>query len=478
MLIVLTLTLPLNANLAFATTGNQTNTTNNTPNTVQNITTPTNTSINNGTNIKTNTESTTNVTNTTTPTVKIINTTTTTTTPSTTKVNNNTTSSTKDIAAGSPTTTSTVTKTIKVLIYNGIYAASDCVTGLETALQYDDTNNVIPGVNFTYATSTVINAATLAGYNVLIMPGGDGGSLYLGSSSISGTAIKNFVANGGGYLGICAGAYASADYVSGDYYGWDLAPGVDAEPVSYEGNLSMKFTSAAQQILGSNGTITLAHYNGPAMYVTSGSAIILATYADDHTGYEGYADIVADYDGLGRTVLMGSHPELTPQDPGLIAEMVDWAADLSTTTSTTGTITVSQLENAANSVDNFIKANNRLPNYVTINNQQITMPEYLNILTTGIVDINSGLSTSTSISVKNVNSAPNPSGTFKAGTLTKTSYVSLAQTINSYIVTNGRAPNYATTSLGEVSFSSLIHMFSTVLAYYLTHGTLPSSVTP
>ena len=464
MLIVLTLTLPLNANLAFATIGNQTNITNNTPNTVQNITIPNNTSINNGTNIITSTESTTNVTNTTT------------TTPSTTKVNNNTTSSTKNIAAGSPTTT-TVT-TIKVLIYSGIYTASDCVTGLETALKYDDTHNVISGVNFTYATSTVINAATLTGYNVLIMPGGDGGSLYLGSSSISGTAIKNFVANGGGYLGICAGAYAAADYVSGDYYGWDLAPGVDAEPVSFEGNLSMKFTSAAQQILGSTGTITLAHYNGPAMYVTSGSAIILATYADDHTGYEGYADIVADYDGLGRTVLMGSHPELAPQDPGLIAEMVDWAADISTTTTTAGKVTLSQLENGANSVNNFIVANNRLPNYVTINNQQITMPQFLNLLTTGIIDVNSGLSASTTISVTKVNAAPNPSGTFKTGSLTKTSYLSFAQSIKSFITTNGRAPNFVNTSLGNIPFSALIKMYSTVLAYYLTHGTLPSSVTP
>ncbi len=460
MLLFLTLTLPLNANLAFAATGNQTNTTNSTPTTVQSTTTLTNDTVSNNTTTK-NTSTTSTATNTTTN-----------------KVNNTTTSSTKDLAAGSPTTTSTVTKTIKVLIYSGVYTASDCVTGLETALKYDDTNNVIPGVNFSYATSTVINAATLSGYNVLIMPGGDGGSLYLGSSSISGTAIKNFVANGGGYLGICAGAYAGADYVNGDYYGWDVAPGVDAEPVGYEGNLSMKFTSAAQQILGSSGTITISHYNGPAMYVTSGNAIILATYADDHTGYEGYADIVADTDGLGRSVLMGSHPELTPQYPGLIAEMVDWAADVSTTTTTAGTVTLSQLENAANSVNNFINSNGRLPNYVTINNQQITMPQYLNILTTGIIDVNNGLSSSTSITVKNVNSATTPSGTFKAGTLTKASYLSIAQSIKSFIATNGRAPNYATTSLGEVPFSSLIKMFSTVLAYYLTHGTLPSSVTP
>ena len=469
MLIVLTLTLPLNANLAFATTGNQTNTTNSTPNTIQSTPTLTNATVSTSTTQKnTTTSSTAKVNNTTVSTDKA-----TTTTVPITNVNN-TTSIIKNIAAGSPATTTTVTETIKVLIYSGIYTATDCVTGLETALKYDNTHNVIPGVNFTYATSTVINAATLAGYNVLIMPGGDGGSLYLGSSSISGTAIKNFVANGGGYLGICAGAYAGANYVSGDYYGWGVAPDVDAKPVGYEGLLSMKFTSAAQQILGSSGTINIEHYNGPALYVTGGNAIILATYADDHTGYEGYADIVGDYYGKGRSVLMGSHPELTPQDPGLIAEMVNWAADISTTSTSTGTATLSQIGNAANTVKNYITTNKTLPTYVTINNQQITMPKFLYLLTAGIIGVNSG--SSKSISEKNVISAPNTSGTFKAGNILKTEYISMAQKIESFITANGRAPNYATSSLGEVSFSKLIYMFSAIMGYYQTHGTLPNSV--
>ncbi|MGA2675377.1 MAG: BPL-N domain-containing protein [Methanobacterium sp.] len=464
MLIVLTLTLPLNANLAFATTGNQTNTTN----TVQSTPTLTNATVNNSTTQKnTSTTSTAKLTNTTVSTVKKTNTATSTTTAPITNVNN-TTTITKNIAAGSPATTTTVTETIKVLIYSGIYSASDCVTGLETALQYDDTHNVIPNVNFSYATSTVINAATLAGYNVLIMPGGDGGSLYLGSSSISGTAIKNFVANGGGYLGICAGAYAGSNYVSGDYYGWGVAPDVDAKPVSYEGLLSMKFTSAAQQILGSNGTINIAHYNGPALYVTGGKAIVLATYADDHTGYEGYADIVGDFYGNGRSVLMGSHPELTPQDPGLIAEMVDWAADVPTPE------TLSQIGNAAKSVDNFIDTDHKLPNYVTINNQQITMPSFLYMLIAGTLGVNSG--SSYSISVKNVSKAPDPTGNYKAGNIQKTEYISIAQQIESFITANGRAPNYANTSLGEMSFGSLVHMFSSIFSYYLNHGTLPSQV--
>jgi glutamine amidotransferase-like uncharacterized protein len=464
MLLVLTLSLPLNANLAFATTGNQTNTTN----TVQSTPTVTNTTVNNTTTTKnTSTPSTTKVVNTTASTVKATNTTT------TTKVNNTTNNTT-----GTSSTTSTVTTTIKVLIYSGIYTALDCVTGLETALNYANTHNLVPGYHFTYATSTVINAATLAGYNLLAMPGGDGGSLYLGSSSISGTAIKNFVANGGGYLGICAGAYAAANYVTGDYYGWGIAPDVNANPVGYEGQLSMKFTSAAQQVLGRNGTINIAHYNGPAMYVTGGKAIVFATYADDHTGYKGYADIVGDYYGQGRSILMGSHPELTPQYPDIIAKMIVWAANVPTTSTSTGNATLSQIGTAANTVKNYITTNNKLPSSVTINNQQITMPKFLYLLTAGTLGVNSG--SSKSISEKNVTSAPNPSGTFKAGNILKTEYISMAQQILNFIIANGRAPNYATSSLGEVSYSKLIYMFSAIMGYYQTHGTLPNyvSMTP
>jgi hypothetical protein len=204
------------------------------------------------------------------------------------------------------------------------------------------------------------------------------------------------------------------------------------------------------------------------LYVTGGKAIVLATYADDHTGYEGYADIVGDFYGNGRSVLMGSHPELTPQDPGLIAEMVDWAADVPTPE------TLSQIGNAAKSVDNFIDTDHKLPNYVTINNQQITMPSFLYMLIAGTLGVNSG--SSYSISVKNVSKAPDPTGNYKAGNIQKTEYISIAQQIESFITANGRAPNYANTSLGEMSFGSLVHMFSSIFSYYLNHGTLPSQV--
>ncbi len=460
MLLVLTLTLPLNANLAFAATGNQTNTINSTPTTVQSTAMQTNITVSTNTTTK----------NTSTPSI-LTNTTTTSQLNTTSNKTSNTTNTTK-LAAGSPTSTSTITTTIKVLIYSGVYTSLNCVTGLKTALDYANTHNLIPGIHFTYATSTVINSATLAGYNLLAMPGGDGGSLYLGSSSINGAAIKNFVSNGGGYLGICAGAYAGSNYVDGRYNGWGVAPDVNAKPVSYTGLLSMKFTSAGQQILGRTGTINIEHYNGPALYVTGGNAVVLATYADSHTGYQGYADIVGDYYGKGRSVLMGSHPELSPQYPDIIAKLIVWAANVPT--KSTSTVTLSQIGTSDYSVKNYINTYNKLPSYVTINNQQITMPQFLYLLTTGTLGVNSG--SSASISVKNVSSALSPSGTFKAGNILKTEYLSIAQKIVSFITTNGRAPNYATTSLGQVPFSKLIYMFSNLMSYYHSNSKLPSSI--
>jgi len=224
----------------------------------------------------------------------------------------------KQKAAGTP-------KTIKVLIYSGTYAGTGGVSGIKQALNYANANNVVPNVVFTYATSTRITSTTLTGYDVLAMPGGSGGYYYLNSGSISGSAIKNFVANGGGYLGICAGAYSAAARTDGYYNGWGIAPHVYAKAVSYIGDLPIQITSAGSQVLGTSGTTSIYHCNGAAMYV-SGKAVTFATYSDSKTGYKGYAAIVGDYYGNGRTVLCGPHPELSSNVPTYVSKLIYWAA--------------------------------------------------------------------------------------------------------------------------------------------------------
>lgn len=362
------------------------------------------------------------------------------------------------------------TETIKVLIYNGNYASTNCVNGIKRALDYANTNNVIDGVIFTYATSTIINSAILSGYDALAMPGGSGGADYLESSSISGSAIRSFVANGGGYIGICAGAYAAAAHTDGWYDGWGVAPHIRCKEVNYEGGLSLQITSAGQQVLGTSGTKTLAHYNGPAMYV-SGNAVVFATYADGNTGYPGYAAIVGDYYGNGRVVLCGPHPELSPLVPTFVSQLINWAASGSSSSST---ITVNQVATAASSVKSFYETNYRLPNYVTTSSGQLSMSQFLYVLATGTTQANTG--STTPITIKTVTSPPNPIEQLKSGTIAKSEYLNLAKTIKNFVDTNGRLPNYVTTSLGKMRYDSLVYMFSKIMNFYKTNGRLPTTV--
>jgi len=456
-LIFLALTLALSANTVSAVSQNQTNATDKVQTTTQQV----NTDTSNKTEDSTEKVTTTNSTGTTSTTSK----------SSTSSKNTSSSNNESQIAAGSAAGSTT---TIKVLIYNGAYASANCVSGLKTILSNANSNNLVSGVKFTYTTTTKITSSILSGYDVLIMPGGSGGYYYLNSGSISASAIKSFVANGGGYIGICAGAYAAVASVDGKYNGWGIAPNVNAKVVSYVGNLAMQFTSAGTQLLGRSGTITVNHYNGAAMYTTSSTAKILATYADSKTGYKGYADIVSDYYGEGRSVLLGSHLELSPQYPDILAKLIAWAADVSTESSTTTMVSVSQVASAASSVKSFIESNQRLPNYVTISGEQVTMSEFLYLLTTGTIQVNSG--STTAITVKNVDSATNSTENVESGNILKSEYLKIAESIQNFINTNGRAPNYATTTLGKISYESLIYVFSRIVAFYDDNNRLPNYV--
>ncbi len=217
-------------------------------------------------------------------------------------------------------------KVIKVLIYNGTEADSNCVLQTENILS-NSNSNALSNIKFEYSTSDVITSTILANYDVLYMPGGQGGEQYVDSDTIDGDAIKNFVSNGGGYVGICAGAYAGTDYVDGWYNGWGVAPDVDAEHPYVEENLTVSISNEGQNVLGDSGILTISHQNGPAFYSNGGNMVTLATYADNSTGYQDYPAIVGDYYGKGRTVLSGVHPELTPQHPEILINLIKWAAN-------------------------------------------------------------------------------------------------------------------------------------------------------
>ena len=102
------------------------------------------------------------------------------------------------------------------------------------------------------------------------------------------------------------------------------------------------------------------------------------------------------------------------------------------------------------------------------------MPQFLQLLVTGLLQINSG--TSTSMTLTSVNAPTNSSGSYMYVNIYKTDYLSIAQAIKSYINSNGMAPNYAYSSQGNIQYESLVYIYSKILNYYKTNGALPNYV--
>ncbi len=144
------------------------------------------------------------------------------------------------------------------------------------------------------------------------------------------------------------------------------------------------------------------------------------------------------------------------------------------TTVTHVTYSPSQINTAATKVKNFYDTNQKLPSYVTINNTQVTMPQLLRLMTYDSQQLNNG--SNISITFKNVTSPKNATETVKAGNLTKTEYLNLAQTIKLYIGSTGTAPNNVNSSLGKIRFESLVYTYSKILNFYVTNHRLPNYV--
>jgi hypothetical protein len=144
-------------------------------------------------------------------------------------------------------------------------------------------------------------------------------------------------------------------------------------------------------------------------------------------------------------------------------------------TVTSTSFTTSQINDAAARVKSYIETNHCLPNYVTIGTTQVIMPDFLKLLTTGLLQINN--KTTTPITLKTVNTPAQSCENITCGNINKADYLDLAKRVNAFIDANGVLPNYASSALGKLRYESLIYMYSKILNFYNTNNTLPSYVT-
>lgn len=140
--------------------------------------------------------------------------------------------------------------------------------------------------------------------SLLIVPGGQTAQCVAALGAEGFEHIREFVADGGGYVGICAGAYIAARRVEvpGRPQGLDI---IEIENVRSAGTevRTIFVTQPDHPIVeGCGGELRIWYQNGPLIEAGEGVET-LAVYED------GSAAIVCSTYGEGRVVIFSPHPE-------------------------------------------------------------------------------------------------------------------------------------------------------------------------
>lgn len=192
------------------------------------------------------------------------------------------------------------------------------------------------GWSFVRVTSKEICAGALrrGGYDLLVVPGGYAPNFAEALGEHGGRCIREFVSEGGGYLGICAGAYL------GSMWGFELLP-VDILDIDHWArgkteDCRLCSTAAGVRVAGSvlPDVFSVRYANGPLFGILDDCVEPLLLFESDLRGQRGtYPALmrgspacVAGPLGRGRVVLLSPHMEGSPAVADAFRSFVAWAA--------------------------------------------------------------------------------------------------------------------------------------------------------
>ncbi|MBN1534460.1 MAG: hypothetical protein JXA20_17430 [Spirochaetes bacterium] len=190
-----------------------------------------------------------------------------------------------------------------------------------------------------------IRRGALRSLEVLVFPGGSGEGQLRSLGMRGAKMVRAFVRRGGGYVGICAGAYLARSSWPGRKervlglvplvladggLGWDRGAGIVAVSVSPAGGELLPE-------LDGIGTVFSHYHNGPVLVPPAanhtGGIDELMTFITDiarpgsaGTGTRGRPFLLRSRFGKGTVILASGHPEATPGLRWLLPRMVTLAA--------------------------------------------------------------------------------------------------------------------------------------------------------
>lgn len=204
------------------------------------------------------------------------------------------------VGASSPATADHAdAKIVRVAIYRGPASCDDCSEAIARAIAKSDRRYRVAFVG--PGERADVTPANLRRFQVYVQPGGgqdvDGALASLGRSRVA--TIRDFVAQGGGYLGLCMGAYLAGASDIGL-----VADDPDSE-VSRPGFPVKTTADSVVPVRWSGRSQTLYYQDGPFLRPRPADRAyrVIATYQNGDVAAARYSR------GKGVVVLSGPHPE-------------------------------------------------------------------------------------------------------------------------------------------------------------------------
>jgi hypothetical protein len=183
-----------------------------------------------------------------------------------------------------------------------------------------------------------VRNGSLEQFDLVIFPGGSGSRQAAGIGDEGQEAVRDYVRDGGGYIGICGGCYLACENFS-----WSLGI-LDAKTKSSKWRrgkkmLELAFSESGRELLEPANEVELVKYqNGPVMAPAESPTIpdfvTFATFqtevADNDTPEGIQVDspaILGGSFGRGRVVGISPHPEQTENLTHFVPELIEWCLE-------------------------------------------------------------------------------------------------------------------------------------------------------
>lgn len=223
------------------------------------------------------------------------------------------------------------TRPLKVMIYSGPGAPQSGVDHVMNVLK------PFPEVSVTVSPPESFLTVNRELCDVVVFPGGSGSGQAKGLGEAAQKNVRDFVGSGGGYVGICAGAYLACSNFS-----WGLgilnAGTVSSKWRRGQAMLELEVRPEAKPILGEVDRVFKVRYNnGPILKPWDRADLppytTLAVFRTEVAKYgspEGVqvnapSHAIAPF-GKGRVFVSSPHPENTPGLENFIPRGIFWAA--------------------------------------------------------------------------------------------------------------------------------------------------------